>query len=258
MSQSSALITGASTGIGFELARILAREGNNLILVAKSSERLKLAADKIRKEFPSIQCETLEADLASSSAPVKLADAIRAKNWNVDILVNSAGYGDFGSFLETSLEKELQMMQLNMVTLVHLTKLFVKGMTERKRGRILNVASTAAFQPGPFMAIYYASKAFVLSFSEALNNELKGTGVSVTALCPGPTESNFTKAANLEGNKLFKSGVMDARAVAEVGYRGLMSSKSVVIPGLRNRVLASAVRFMPRDLVTQFSRKAVN
>lgn len=250
------LITGGSTGIGFELARVFAGEGYEIILVAKNPERLERAAATLRRDFH-VTVTALTSDLAQGAGPQKLYDDVKQKFLHVDILVNNAGHGDYGKFSESDLEKELQMMQLNMVSLVRLSKLFLKDMVKHNRGRILNVASTAAFQPGPFMAIYYATKAFVLSFSEAVNSELKGTGVTVTTLCPGPTESNFSKVANIEGNKLFKAGVMDAPSVARIAYKALMKDRSVVIPGFRNRLLAASVRFFPRDLVTFLSRKAV-
>jgi uncharacterized protein len=148
----------------------------------------------------------------------------------------------------------LKMMQVNMVALTHLTGLFLPGMIQRQMGKILNVASTAAFQPGPLMAVYYASKAFVLSFSEALANELQHTGVTVTALCPGATASGFQKRANMEESKLFRGRIMDAQTVAKAGYRGLMANKTVVIPGLRHRMLAFSVRLTPRKVVTSFVR----
>lgn len=250
------LITGASTGIGFEFAKIFAAKGYGVVLVAKNKERLDRAAADLKK-LTKYSISTILCDLADPRAPEKLYQDTKAQGLAIDVLVNNAGYGDFGKFLETDLTKELQMIQLNVTALVHLTKLFVRDMKKRGSGKILNVASTAAFQPGPFMAIYYATKAFVLSFSEAINNELKGTGINVTTLCPGPTASNFTKAANMEGNKLFKSGVMDAEAVANQGVNALFAAKSVIIPGARNRLLANSVRFFPRDLVTHFSRKAV-
>ena len=173
----------------------------------------------------------------------------------VDVLVNDAGFGVYGPFSQTDGAKELEMIQVNISALTHLTKLFLPAMLERRCGRILNVASTAAFQPGPLMAVYYASKAYVLSFSEALANELAGTGVTVTALCPGPTDTEFQKQAGLEKTRLFSNPfVRDARSVARAGYEGMLSGKRIVIPGVANRLLAQSVRFAPRRFVTAIAR----
>jgi len=193
--------------------------------------------------------------LSNASAPEEVFNELQQEGVTVDVLVNNAGFATYGMFAETDLAAELQEMQLNMVTLTHLTKLFLPAMLKRRQGKILNVASTAAFQPGPLMAVYYATKAYVLSFSEALANELHGTGVSVTALCPGPTESGFQKRANIEDTRLISGRkIMGAARVARAGYRGLMVGKTIVIPGLRNKILAEAVRFSPRKVVTQVAR----
>lgn len=167
----------------------------------------------------------------------------------MDVLVNNAGFGTYGAFAETDLGTELEMLQLNIATLTHLTKLFLEKMLAEGNGKILNVASTAAFQPGPLMAVYYASKAYVLSFSEALANELRGTGVSVTALCPGPTRTGFQRRAGMGASRLFDWGVMDAPTVATIGYRGLMRERPLIIPGLKNKLLGFSVRLAPRRLV---------
>jgi len=250
------LIAGASTGIGFELCRIFARNGFNVALVAKNKERLEKAEEKLRAEYK-VETYSFVADLATAEGPELLYQSVKEAGLRVDVLVNNAGFGFHGLFLETDLKHELQMMQLNMITPVQLTKLYLKEMKGRGEGKILQVASTAAFQPGPTMAIYYATKAFLLFFSEAIRDELRGSGITVTALCPGATESNFAKSAKMEGTHLFQRFVMDAATVAEAGYRGLMAGKSVVIPGFKNKLLAASVRFIPRDLVTVFSRKAV-
>ncbi|MCQ6268065.1 SDR family oxidoreductase [Fictibacillus sp. WQ 8-8] len=179
-----------------------------------------------------------------------LFQELQQQQITVDFLVNNAGYGLFGEFTETDLQDELSMIDINIKALTTLTKLFLPGMKQRRNGKILNVASTAAFQPGPLMAVYYATKACVLSFSEALENEMKGNGVTVTALCPGPTKTGFESRANLGQSKLFKSGVMDVERVANIGYEGLMKGKSIVIPGFKNRLLANSIRFIPRKWVT--------
>lgn len=253
--QKSVLITGASGGIGYELAKLFARDGYNLVLVARSQDKLAQVADELKSKF-CVSVKVIAKDLASQSAPDEIFHELQQESIKVHILVNNAGFATYGLFAETELKGELQMMQVNMVCLTHLTKLFLPGMIEQGEGKILNVASTAAFQPGPLMAVYYASKAYVLSFSEAIANELQDTGVTVTVLCPGATETGFQQRADMEASKLFKGrGVMDAETVAKIGYRGLMNNETVVIPGLKNQLLAQAVRFTPRKMVTKIARK---
>jgi short-subunit dehydrogenase len=234
----TALITGASTGIGYELGKCFAADRHNLILIARQEARLRQVAAELSEQF-SVSARVIVADLAKPDAPQKIADEIRQDSLQVDYLVNNAGFGLGGKFSETDLAAELEMMQVNMVALVHLTKLFLPAMVARRSGKIMNVASTAAFQPGPLMAVYYASKAFVLSFTEAIANELAGTGVTVTALCPGPTQSEFQRRAHIENTRLVKGkfmGMMTAETVAPIGYGGLMQGKRLVIPGLINKV----------------------
>lgn len=244
------LITGASSGIGLEFARICAREGHDLVLVARNRKRLEEIAAELGAA--GVKVQVVAADLGSPDAPQQ----IEREAGNIDILVNNAGLGVYGKFAETPLAEDVNLMRVNMESLVVLTKLFLPAMIQAGSGRILNVASTAAFQPGPLMALYYASKAFVLSFSEAIANELHGTGVTVTVLCPGPTLTDFQRRAKMEDSNLVKRlGAMDAASVAEAGYRGLMGGKTLVIPGVRNRMLAESVRFAPRKLVTNIARK---
>jgi len=246
-----ALITGASGGIGLELARILARECYDVVLVARSRSRLEEIAEELRKTH-GVKVDVIARDLANAGAPAE----IHRQVGSIDVLVNNAGFGLYGNFVDSPPEEELGLMHLNMDALVVLTRLFLPGMIEAHSGRIMNVASTAAFQPGPLMALYYASKAFVLHFSEAINNELKGTGVTVTVLCPGPTETGFQARAAMEDSRLTRMGMMmSAKDVAEKGYRALMRGKTVYIPGLRNRLLAQSVRLTPRKLVTAVARK---
>ena len=241
------LITGASNGIGLELARIFARNGHSLILVARNRKRL----EEIAAELRSVPVQIVAKDLSRIGAAEELVQEAP----QCDVLVNNAGYTVFGKFAETSLADELGMMQLNMRTLVILTKLYLPAMIAAHSGRIMNVASTAAFQPGPLMSLYYATKAFVLSFSEAIANELKGTGVTVTALCPGPTATGFQERGKMENSGLVKGKkIMDARTVAEAGYRALMAGKTVEIPGLQNKLLAQSVRLSPRSVVTNLVR----
>lgn len=246
----TALVTGASGGIGLELADVLAGEGFDVVLVARSIGKLeKLAVDLANKYGARVK--NIEKDLAQHDAPREVFQQLTKENIIIDVLVNNAGFGDYGPFAETSWEKEKQMIDLNIRALTELTKLFLPGMIARRYGRIMNVASTAAFQPGPLMAVYYATKAYVLSFSEAIASELEGTGVTVTALCPGPTESGFQKAAALEESKLFKGKKLPAsREVAEYGYKAMMKGKRVAIHGTMNWLMANSVRFTPRKLVT--------
>jgi len=250
----TALITGASFGIGLELARIFAREGYNLVLVARSADKLRQVASEVEKAH-STRSLILAADLSEPGAAAYVLDQTTRAQIAVDILVNNAGFGQYGLFAENDLEECLRQIQLNVTTLTHLTRLYLPEMLERKSGRILNVASTAAFQPGPLMAVYFATKAYVLHFSEALANELEGTGITVTCLCPGATATEFHKRANATGMRLLKMGSMDARTVAEDGYRALIAGKPVVISGFKNWLVAQSVRFSPRKLVTAIARK---
>ena len=255
----TALITGASFGIGMEFARIFAREGYNLVLVARSGDKLRLLASEVEKSHGA-RSLILATDLTEPGAAAYVLEQTTRADIQVDVLVNNAGFGQYGLFVENDLEECLRQIQLNVTTLTHLTRLYLPAMMERAKGdgksrRILNVASTAAFQPGPLMAVCFATKAYVLHFSEALANELSGTGVTVTCLCPGATATEFHKRANASEMKLLKFGSMDARTVAEDGYRALMAGKPVVISGFKNWMLAQSVRFSPRRLVTAIARK---
>ncbi len=249
----TALVTGASGGIGLELARLLAADGHDLVLVARSGDKLARLAEELTGKHE-MAARVLVADLARPEAPGEIFDDLQAKGVAVDVLINNAGFGSYGLFAETDLRSELDLLQVNVVALTHLAKLFLPQMIARRRGYVMNVASTAAFQPGPLMAVYYASKAYVLSLSEALANECEGTGVVVSALCPGPTETGFVAAAGMGDSKLFDRGSMDARTVAVEGYRGMLNGKTLVIPGFRNALVARTVGMMPRRLVTKVVR----
>jgi short-subunit dehydrogenase len=250
----TALITGASGGIGYELALLFARDGFDCILVARSHEKLNALAARIESEFR-VKTLVLPKDLSKPSAVDEIYEEISAASMPVDVLVNNDGFPVFGLFTETNLDTELEMLQVNVVALTQLTKLFLRGMIERRYGRILNLASTAAFEPGPLMAVYYASKAYVLSFSEALANELRGTGVTVTTLCPGPTRTGFQKRGQLEDSRLVQGEIADAPSVAAAGYRGLMEGKTLVIPGFANKLIPWIVRVSPRGVVTRVVRR---
>jgi uncharacterized protein len=247
-----ALITGGSAGIGRELAKVFAAHKFNLVLIARNETRLKQIADELRVQH-SIETKILVKDLSLATAPQEIFDALR--DTPISILVNNAGFGWRGAFAESDLQGQtLDMMHVNMDTLVVLTRLFLPSMLARKHGRILNVASTAAFQPGPFANIYFATKAFVLSFSQALSEELDGTGVTATALCPGTTRTEFFERANMKDARR-DNLMMDAGVVAQAGYRGLMRGKRVVIPGLLNKAMAALTNFVPTRFITRIVRK---
>lgn len=249
-----ALITGASSGIGLELARIMARNGHELVLAARNKAELERIAAELTAQYGA-KVHVVASDLSQPEAPQALYDAVQALGVPVGVLVNNAGFSTSGRFAEIEPSADLNMLALNIVALTHLTRLFLPGMIARKSGRVLNVASTAAFQPGPFMACYYASKAYVLSFSEAIAEELRGTGVTVTTLCPGPTATNFAKRANVEGSPLFASRpVMGAAEVADIGYRATMLGKTVAVAGLMNWLTALSVRFAPRAWIPRIVR----
>jgi len=249
-----ALVTGASGGIGYELALLLARDGYDLVLVARSADRLAALAERLERDH-GVSVRVMARDLAAPGAPEEIHAELAAQSVGVDVLVNNAGFGLMGPFAGMSPESVREMLQLNVVALTLLTRLFLDRMLERGHGRILNLASTAGFQPGPLMAVYYATKAYVLSFSEALANELAGTGVTVTALAPGATETGFSAHAGSEQSRLFRGATMDARTVAQAGYAAMLQGKPLVIPGLRNKLLAFSVRLAPRRVVTRIARR---
>lgn len=235
-----ALVTGASSGIGRELARLLAADGHRLTLVARSGDQLEQLAAELGG------ADVVAADLATSAGVTQVVERVA----EVDLLVNNAGYGDWGRFADSDLDKQLGMVDLNVRALTHLTHAYLPGMLGRGHGRVLNVASTAAFQPGPLMAVYYATKAYVLSFTEALAEEVRGSGVTVTALCPGPTASGFQSAAALEESRLVAGRTLpSAESVARKGYTGWMRGRAVVVTGLGNKVMAAAPRVTPRPVV---------
>jgi short-subunit dehydrogenase len=245
----TALVTGASTGIGVDLAECLAEDGYDLILAARSESVLSEVAARLSKAH-GVKASTVALDLAVVGAGKKLAEEVKRRGLGVDVLVNNAGYGHAGALTASDLDTQLGMIDLNDRALLELTYLFWNDMLAKKRGGVLNVASTAAFQPGPLMAVYYASKAFVLSLSEALWEEARGTGVHVTCLCPGPTVSKFRERAGTGKVKLAKASTpMPSMSVARQGYEGFKRNKRVVITGARNVVMARLVAFLPRRTV---------
>jgi uncharacterized protein len=249
---STVLITGASGGIGYELIKLFARDRHNLILVARSSDKLTQVASELQAS--GVTVKTIALDLATSPAPKFLFDQLQREKIAVDILVNNAGFGTFGEFAQISEEEILGQIQLNITALTELTRLFLPAMIARRSGRIMNVASTAGFQPGPLMAVYYATKAYVISFSEAIANEVRNSGVTVTCFCPGATHTNFARRAGIDKSRLFQLGAMSAEKVALDGYRAVMEGRTLAISGAHNWLVAQSTRFAPRKMVTAISR----
>ncbi len=259
------LITGASTGIGYELARLFASGGAsagkppittpwNLILLARTRPKLMEVSERLAQEF-GVGVQIVAADLSHPRSPDEVFGYLSETGVQLDAIVNNAGFGANGNFAALDLQNQLEMIQTNVTSLVHLTKLFLPQIIQR-RGKIMNVASTAAFQPGPHMAVYYATKAFVLSFSEALNEELAPLGVVVSTLCPGPTRTEFQRRAGTTQTKMFRGPfVLDAAPVALAGFEGLFKGKHLVIPGRLNHALVQSLRIAPRKLVTRMSGK---
>jgi short-subunit dehydrogenase len=242
-----ALITGASAGLGVEFARQLSRRGHALVLVARRKERL----EELAKELGNARAVAI--DLSKPNAAAKLMDDLQTAGEEVEILVNNAGFGLIGKFAQLDAKRERQMVDLNVGTLTDLCRAVAPQMIKRKAGAILNVASTAAFQPGPKMAVYFATKAFVLSLSEALHEELKPHGVHVTCLCPGPTRTEFGEVAGFDGNGLFDRVAMEAPQVVETGLKGLDRNQAVVVTGLVNKIGAASTRFAPRSVVRKIA-----
>jgi short-subunit dehydrogenase len=242
-----ALITGASAGLGVEFARQLSAQGHRLVLAARRKDRL----DTLAKELGNARAVAI--DLSKKDAAAKLIADIEANSETVDLLVNNAGFGLIGRFAELDGMRERQMIDLNVGALTDLCRAVAPGMIDRKSGAILNVASTAAFQPGPKMAVYFATKAFVLSLSEALHEELKPHGIKVSCLCPGPTRTEFGEVAGFSGNGLFDRVAMSAPAVVTTGLSGLSRNRAVVVPGLINKTVAISGRFAPRAWVRKIA-----
>lgn len=249
----TALVTGASLGIGKELAKLFAADGRDLVLVARSEDKLQSLAQELEGAH-GIRAHVVPADLSDPTAPATIFAALQGKEIQLDYLVNNAGFGASGPFAEVPLQLQRDMVQVNVDALVALTHLALQGMLARGKGRILNIASTAGFQPGPDMAIYYATKAFVIMFSEGIAEEVKDAGVTVTAHCPGATLTNFGDTAGNATSILFKLGAAPADKVARHAYRSMMQGKVVAIEGLMNWVGAFMVRFSPRALIRKVSR----
>jgi short-subunit dehydrogenase len=255
---STALITGASGGIGLELAREFARDKYDLVLVARSADKLDHLKKELEKEH-GITARVCVMDLADPSTPGSIYEFLAREKIEIDYLINNAGFGDYGFFRDVDWVKTEQMIQVNITALTHLSRLLLPDMIRRNKGGIMNVASTAGFLPGPLMSVYYATKAYVLSFSEALANELKSTGVKVSVLCPGPTSSGFQAMAGLQTARLIRFKIMASPVdVARYGYQSLIRNKTIAIPGLLNKMTPYMVRLMPRKVVTAMIRMISN
>jgi len=252
---SYALITGASSGIGLELARLFASDRINTILVARRSERLEAISENLEKEY-GIRCLPISSDLTGSDAAADIYQVLSSKEISVDFLVNNAGSIVYGPFSETEWKQEKDMIRLHIESLTYMTKLFVKDMIVGGHGRVLNICSTGSFVPGPYNAVYCATKSYILSFSEAISEELRGSGITVTALCPGGTRTDFHGRVEVDGKKSSLFSAMDADVVARIGYSAMKKGKCVVIPGLTNKMQVFVTRFLPR-LVTLRALKSM-
>ncbi len=251
MSKGTALITGASSGIGAELAKICAADGYNVVLVARSVGKLAELASSLTQQHR-ISARALAADLADPTAPQSIFDQTRGET--VEILINNAGFGIRGEYASSDWDVQRDMIHVNLVSVAHLTRLYLPLMVQRRSGRILNVSSIAGFVPGPLMSMYYATKAFVTSFSLAIANEVAGSGVSVTVLCPGPTATEFVAKAGIQESKLFEKSAMSAEEVARGGYDAMMKGRPEVITGAKNRLMMLGARIAPRTMLASISR----
>lgn len=249
--RSCVLITGATAGIGYELAKLYAKDENNLILVARDEERLKEVKDEL--EFYNIKVYTIALDLSEDNSCEKVLDFVNKKNLSVDILINNAGMGSFGYLSEIEVEKELKLIDVNIRALTELTKMFLPSMIEHGEGAIMNVASTAAFCAGPKMATYYASKSYVLNFTEALYEELKGSEIKISCLCPGSVKTNFQEKSGIRKSEAAKKALMTPKEVAEIAYRDFKKGKLIIIPGFKNKLIIRINKLIPRS----FSRKII-
>ena len=249
------LITGATSGIGYEMSSLCAQKGHNLVLTGRNAAVLQKMKEGLSARYH-VLVTTITADLSLPDAAAEICRKLNNDDITIDILINNAGFGKFGPFSETDWTTELNMVHVNVISLTFLTKFILKDMLKRGEGKICTIASTAGFRPGPLMAVYFATKAYVLSFSEALAEEVRGTGVSVTTVCPGATKTDFTKTAGLDASQFFKFKKMALPAdVAAYGYKHLMRGDGVVIHGVFNRIIFIVQRFVPRKLVSFMSRK---
>lgn len=252
----SVLITGATTGIGYELAKLFAKDKFDIIIIARNEVKLKETAEELQKEF-NVNVKFISKDLSDRNSAKEIYNKLKDENISPDVLVNNAGFGSHGAFSESDPDNDIDMINLNITSLVTLNRLFLNDMLKKNSGRIMNVASTAAFQPGPYMAVYYATKAFVLSFSEAVSEELSGTNVTVSCLCPGPTETEFQYRAGIKETKMMNRRsftVMTAEEVAKTGYKKMMKGKRIIIPGFTNKAGVLFVKLFPRKIISKITR----
>ena len=252
----TALVTGTTSGIGYELTNLFAKDGTKLILVSRDPFKLKMQQAELEKRYGA-KAYTIAKDLSLPNAAIEIFNEVEKAGIHVDILVNNAGFGINDRFIDTSLEQELKMLQVNVIALTQLTKVFIPGMVQNGYGKVLNLGSTGSFTPCPFEAVYCASKAYVLSFSNAIRAELKGTGVTVTTLCPGATKTEFPKKTLMEETLLFRKTAMEAKRVAQIAYQGLMQNKKVVIPGAINRLMMWSIPFTPGPIAEKLTMMLV-
>lgn len=253
LSQRYALVTGASSGLGVDFARLLAADGYGLVLTARSGAPMEALASELATR--GVAVHVIQADLADPATPERLLADVKSRGIAIDILINNAGFGSHGPFAEADVRLQMAIVQVNVAALAHLTRLFLPDMVAAGRGRVMNVASVAGFLPGPLMAVYYASKAFVLSFSEALSAELRGTGVTVTAVCPGPTQTDFFNRAKVQNSALTLSNMMPSAQVAKIGYDAMMAGHRLAVTGWRNRLLTVAIRLLPRGVALAAAKR---
>lgn len=248
MAAERALITGASSGIGWEFAKLFAADGSDLVLVARREERLRALADELKDEF-GVDVFVLRKDLSDPEAPGEIYEHLKREGIDIDVLVNNAGFGARGPFAKLDADMQVDMVQVNVAALTHLTRLFLPGIIERGRGGILNVGSLAGFQPGPNLAVYYATKAYVLSFTEALSEEVKNPNIKISCLTPGPVRTEFGEKSELDDSLLFKMSLMDVGPVVREGYEGFRHGKVIVLPGIKQKLIPLLLRLLPRFLV---------
>jgi short-subunit dehydrogenase len=252
-SKTIALITGASSGIGYELAKVFSQHGHDLVLVARNRDKLLQLGEELRAAF-GITVTVLAKDLSLPAAVPELVAELQQRAVRINFLVNNAGVDVYGYFYDTDWTQELEMIQLNLVSLTHLTKLLLADMRQQGFGRILNLGSTGSFVPSPLNAVYSATKAYVWSFSTALAEELRGTGITVTVLCPGATRTEFQERAHIENVRLMRFGVMEAVAVAEAGYRAMISGRRIEVPGLYSKTQVLLTRLLPNSLMVRMAK----
>jgi len=247
MDKETVLITGASSGIGRELAKLFAADGSDLVLVARREDMLNQLAEEIKSKH-GVKVHVLPKDLSKRNAPKEIQSYLKKEKIQIDVIVNNAGFGFKGAFIELDTQAQMDMLQVNIAALTHLTRLFLPGIVERGRGGVINVGSLAGFQPGPNLAAYYASKAYVLSFTEALSEEITNPNIKISCLCPGPVRTEFGEKSSLDDSLLFKLSLMDVGPVTKAGYKGFRKGKVIVIPGIKQKIMPFLLRLTPRSV----------